>query len=89
VNRNEDLEDQEFSSPENGKGFEEGGVESYSPSPGGESSSVVEEIVEQKIVNLKSDQGSEDPQATNNFRENYLNVNGEDYINREEYGSEP
>ncbi len=58
VNRQESP-DKGFSSPgEVEAEFEEAGADSYSPSPGGESS-VVEEIVGEKIVNLKSDDGNE------------------------------
>jgi len=52
---------------------------------------VVEEIVEQRVVNIQSDEedNAQDAEEENNdFRQNYLDVDGQDYINREEYGSD-
>ena len=88
VNRQESPT-KEFSSPGGAPAeFEEGGQESYSPSPGGESS-VVEEIVGEKIVNLKSDDGEKkSSEKDKEFNQNYLNVDKAEYINKEEYGSD-
>ena len=42
-------------------------------------------------MNLKSDEednAQDEEEENNDFRQNYLDVDGEDYINREEYGSD-
>ena len=91
VNQQRPSEPEDSREIDRSERFEEGGAESYAPSQDGGDSSVVEEIVEQRVVNLKSDEednAQDEEEENNDFRQNYLDVDGEDYINREEYGSD-
>ncbi len=62
--------------------FESHGAESFEME--GESS-VVEEVVGEKVVDLD---GEPEPMESQDFRNQYLNVDKEEYINKEEYGDE-